>query len=159
MSPNSHIELGNGVVLCSDSKRTALGVSRPVILRTLTPSALISIGDEVGLSGTVVCSAYSVHIGDRCLIGADVIICDTDFHPVDCVPRRHEPIPEPISDDAIHIGNDVFIGARSTILKGTTIGDGAVVGAGSLVSGDVPAWTVYAGIPARLIRYVDAKGI
>jgi acetyltransferase-like isoleucine patch superfamily enzyme len=52
----------------------------------------------------------------------------------------------------IHIGDNVWIGAKATITRGVTIGDNAVVGANSVVTGDVPADAVYAGAPARLIR-------
>lgn len=155
LHPASSIKIGNRTVLCSSARHTALGVSRPVILRTLSPSAVIVIGSDVGLSGTTVCSTKSVRVGDRCLIGADVIIGDTDFHPVDMVPRRYESIPAPADNDSILIGDDVFIGARSIILKGSTIGDGAVIGAGSIVTGTVPDYSIYAGSPARFIRMVE----
>ena len=51
------------------------------------------------------------------------------------------------------IGNDVWIGTRVTIARGVTIGDGAIIGAGSLVTADVPPYAVFAGTPAKLIRY------
>lgn len=52
----------------------------------------------------------------------------------------------------IHIGNHVWIGARATILKGVTIGDGAVVAAGAVVNKDVPPNTLVGGVPARIIK-------
>ena len=54
----------------------------------------------------------------------------------------------------IHIGSDVWFGARVTVVPGITIGDGAIIGAGSVVTKDVPARTVVAGVPARVIREV-----
>lgn len=148
------IVIGDSSVVISSPRWTALGVSRPVILKTLLPGARIVIGSSVGMSGTTICAARSVIIGDRVLFGADVMVADTDFHPVDEVPRVGRPIPTPGEHDGVHIGCDVFVGARSIILKGTTIGDGAVIGAGSVVAGDVPARTVVAGAPARFIRQV-----
>lgn len=53
----------------------------------------------------------------------------------------------------IRIGNDVWIGARAIILDGVTIGDGAIVGAGAVVTGDVPAYAVMGGVPAKILRY------
>ena len=55
----------------------------------------------------------------------------------------------------IKIGNDVFIGANTTVLPGVTIGDGAVIGAGSVVTQDIPAGAVAAGVPARVISTTD----
>ncbi|MCP3973305.1 MAG: acyltransferase [bacterium] len=151
----SRVEVGDGVVLTSVSRKTALGVARPVILRTLSESAEIVIGADTGMSGTTVCARHSVRIGRRCLLGADVMICDTDFHAVEVVPRRHLPTPAPLPTDRVVVGDDVFIGARAIILKGVHIGDGAVVGAGSVVSEDVPARCIAVGNPARVIRSLD----
>jgi acetyltransferase-like isoleucine patch superfamily enzyme len=151
----SSVTLGQRVTLISSSRYTALGVSHPVLLRTMTPFASIVIGDEVGISGATICSAMSVTIGSRSMLGADVIICDTDFHPVLPEGRRHAKPPIPTNDDAVKIGADVFVGARSIVLKGVAIGDGSVIGAGSVVTGDVPARSIAAGVPARVIGSVD----
>jgi acetyltransferase-like isoleucine patch superfamily enzyme len=142
--------LGHGVVLCSRSEQTALGVARPVILRTLTEGARIIIGDDCGLSGTAICAATSVKVGARCLFGADTMVVDTDFHPVDPCLRGQAPVTES-SSKAVTIGDDVFVGARAIILKGVSVGEGAVIGAGSVVTCDVPAFSVVAGNPARVI--------
>jgi acetyltransferase-like isoleucine patch superfamily enzyme len=64
---------------------------------------------------------------------------------------------ESVSSSAVTIGSNVFIGARAIILKGTHIGDGAVVGAGSVVTGDVPANRIVAGNPARLVDSVRLR--
>ena len=53
----------------------------------------------------------------------------------------------------VTVGNDVWIGVRAMILGGVTIGDGAVIGAGAIVTKDVPPYAVVAGIPAKLLRY------
>jgi acetyltransferase-like isoleucine patch superfamily enzyme len=151
MESRSSITVGHRCTLISASRYTALGVARPVVLRCLLPGARILIGDDTGASGVTVCSTSRVEIGARCLLGADVVICDTDFHPLWPVRRRWEPIPHPEPADAVTISEDVFIGARSIILKGVSIGAGAVVGAGSVVTSDVQANTVVAGNPARFL--------
>ena len=148
----STIEIGDRVVLVSDSRYTALGVSHPTILRTLRTSAEIIIGPDCGLSGTTICSSVSVRIGKRCLIGADVSIMDTDFHNVDSVDRRYQDIPTSHVSDSVIIGDDVFIGARTIILKGVRIGNGAVIGAGSILSSNVQDNEIFAGNPAKLLR-------
>ena len=147
---DSRIVIGEGVVLCSKSRWTHLGVAHPVVLRTLQPGAVIRIGRDTGISGGSICAAVSVTIGERCLIGADAAIVDTDFHALD--PARRETGWADISSAAVHIGDDVFIGTRALILKGVRIGDGAVVGAGAVVTRSVPARGIVAGNPAQLVR-------
>jgi acetyltransferase-like isoleucine patch superfamily enzyme len=155
--PGSKVVIGEHVLAISKPELTALGVSRPVILRTLNANALIHIGSDSGLSGVTVCSVKSVVIGQGCLLGADVMICDTDFHPVHENNRRHKPIPEAQESDGIEIGNDVFIGARAVILKGSKIGDGSVIGAGSVVASKVPPNSIFVGNPARSVGSIEKK--
>jgi acetyltransferase-like isoleucine patch superfamily enzyme len=150
--PESSIKTHDGVTLVSRSWWTALGVSRPVIIRTLASGVEISIGAGSGLSGTTLCSAVGIAIGRRVLFGADVLVVDTDFHPIDEFPRVNLPIPRGDPSDAIVIEDDVFLGARSIILKGVRIGAGTVIGAGSIVSQSLPSGVVAAGNPARVIR-------
>jgi acetyltransferase-like isoleucine patch superfamily enzyme len=154
LAPDSAITIASRALLISRPSRTALGVSSPVILRTLLPGASIQIGEDTGLSGAAICAARSVFIGARVLLGADVIITDTDFHPVDQVPRRHGATPAPGPGDSVVIEDDVFVGARSIILRGVRVGHGSVVGAGSVLTRDVAPQTVVAGSPARYIRDV-----
>lgn len=148
------IDIGDEVVLCSQSKATALGVSKPVILRTLYPEARISIGFRTGLSGTVICAAMRVSIGPECLIGADVQIVDTDFHPI-AADRRHCTDQKLIAAAPVTIGRNVFLGSGSKVLKGVSIGNNAVIGAGSVVTRDVPENAIAAGNPARVIGSVS----
>ncbi|RZS58197.1 transferase family hexapeptide repeat protein [Sphaerotilus mobilis] len=149
--PGSFIELGPRVVLCSHPRYTALGVARPVVLRTLAPNASIRVGADVGISGGVICAAISVDIGDRCLLGADVQITDTDFHPLAAEGRRFEKRQEFITSEAVVIEENVFLGAGVRVLKGVRIGRNTVVGAGSVVTRDLPSDVVAAGVPARVI--------
>jgi acetyltransferase-like isoleucine patch superfamily enzyme len=147
---DSRIVVEEGVVLCSASRWTALGVAHPVVLRTLQPGAVLHIGRDTGISGGSFCAARSLRIGQRCLIGADVLIADTDFHAL--APALRDAGWDAIGCAPVHIGDDVFIGARAVILKGVRIGDGAVVGAGAVVTRSVPAGAVVAGNPAMVVR-------
>jgi acetyltransferase-like isoleucine patch superfamily enzyme len=146
------LSIGENVVLCSKSGYTALGVSKPCILRTIAPGASIAIGNDCGLSGTVIVSAAKITLGRECLIGADVLICDTDFHPIE--PERRRFTIEGTRSGRVAIGNNVFIGTRSTILKGANIGDNSVIGAGSVVVGNIPANVIAAGNPAKVLRQI-----
>lgn len=147
----SNITIGERVTLCSVSRWTALGVAHPVVLRTMREDSELRIGANTGISGGSVCAAVSVVIGERCLIGADVMITDTDFHPLPPENRRFISDWTQIGCKPVKIGNDVFIGARAIILKGVEIGDGAVVGAGAVVTRSVPARSVVAGNPAEIV--------
>ena len=76
-------------------------------------------------------------------ISEDVIIRDSDNH---CIKKTGYQKTKPI-----YIGNHVWIGLRATVLKGVTIGDGAIVAAGAVVNKDVPPKTLVGGVPARII--------
>ena len=157
LTPGSSIELGDEGMFLSKSYATALGVCHPVILRTMSPVAHIQIGNYVGVSGSSICAAKSVRIGDGCLLGADVIISDSDFHAVDPEARR-DPARAFESAAPVRIGNNVFLGARAIVLKGVSIGDNTVVGAGSVVTRDLPKNVIAAGNPCRVIRAMGGKG-
>lgn len=86
-----------------------------------------------------------IWIGARSLIGHSAILTTLN-HSTDAA-RRADMEPA-----AIHIGEDVWFGARVTVVPGVTIGDGAIVSAGSVVTKDVPPRTIVAGVPARVIR-------
>jgi acetyltransferase-like isoleucine patch superfamily enzyme len=148
------IALGRDVVLISRSSGTALGVAHPVVLRCLTPTARISIGDDCGLSGTTICAAVEVRVGARCLFGANVAVFDTDFHNHAPANRRYATPDWPAISRPVVIGDDVFIGTRAIVQKGVTIGDGAIIAAGSVVTKDVPPATIVAGNPARVIKEI-----
>lgn len=148
---DGRIQLGNRVALISARGSTALGTAGPVLLNLLTESALLQIGDDCGLSGVTICASLNVQIGARCLVGANAAIFDTDFHPLSVAGRRYAPLPFRDSK-AVIIGNDVFIGTRAMVTKGSRIGQGAVIAAGAVVSGDVPPFSIAAGVPARVVR-------
>lgn len=148
----SFINIGNNCLICSISNQTALGVAHPVILRTLNSNAKLFIGNGVRMSGTTICSANSVIIGNRCVIGADVIIADTDFHSLNPILRTSIKDSQNALTSSVHIGDDVFIGGRSIILKGVTLGNSVIVGAGSVVTKSFESNSIIAGNPARLIK-------
>jgi acetyltransferase-like isoleucine patch superfamily enzyme len=145
------LSIGDRAVLASKTRATELGVRTPMILRLMAPGARIRIGADSGLSGTVICAAVSVEIGARALIGADVMIFDTDFHNPEAVGRRYAASDWKRISAPVTIGDDVFIGTRAIIQKGVSIGEGSIIGAGSVVVGNVPPYTIAAGNPARTI--------
>lgn len=110
------------------------------------PGALIHLKKESGISSSRIIAFREITIGEGSLIGAGCLICDSDMHEVP-LSGNH-----PIKVAPIHIGDHVFIGANCTILKGVTIGDGAVIGASSVVRQDIPSGVIAAGNPAQVIR-------
>ena len=149
VASSSTIRIGARAMIVSTTARTAIGLHHPVVLRTVHADAIIEIGDDVGMSGGTICAAMRVTIGSGTLLGANVTIVDTNFHPTFDEARRYAPMPAPKARDAVDIGCNVFIGTGAIILKGTTIGSGAVVGAGAVVRGRVEPDTVVIGNPAR----------
>ena len=106
--------------------------------------AEVHIGTGTYLNrGVEIVAAQYVAIGRDCKIARDVIIMDTDQHALPTGELRVQPVV---------IGDRVWIGARAMILKGVTIGNDAVIGAGSVVTKDVPAGAVVGGVPARRLR-------
>lgn len=109
------------------------------------PGGRIEIGRCVYVNYGCSISAHRlVRIGDSCLIGQYALIMDSDYHSADDHSSLGEVRP-------VVIGNRVWIGARAMVLKGVTIGDGACVAAGSVVTRDVPAGATVAGVPARVV--------
>lgn len=112
------------------------------------PKGRLEIGARSFLNdGVNVYAAQKVVIGLECLIADEAIIFDTTFH--DISPDR------PAKTAPVTLGRNVWVGARAVILPGVTIGDHAVVGAGAIVSSDVPPRSVVAGAPARVVRTFD----
>lgn len=153
------IRIGARVVLCSSPYGTALGVRGPVILRVLSARAVLEIGEDTGISGAAICAAQSVRIGKRCLLGADCMIFDTDFHPLAAEGRRYAKPDWSEISRPVTIGDDVFIGAGAIVTKGVTIGDGAIVGAGAVVTRNVAAYTIVGGNPAVELRQVPKVSV
>lgn len=149
----SKLTIGARLELRSTARSNPLGPNRPVLLSTRRPGAVLKIGDDFGMTGGSVVAEQRVIIGNRVTVGANTIIADTDFHPLDALARHNLPLDGATAP--IMIEDDVFIGMQSLILKGVTIGAGSIIGAGSVVTRDVPAGVIAAGNPARVIREID----
>lgn len=116
------------------------------------PRLEIGSGVRIGRSSHISCVGEVV-IGDDVLTADHVYIADT-FHGYEDVgvPIRRQPMAAP---KPVHIGRGAFLGIRSAILQGVTVGENAFVAAGAVVGDDVPARSVVAGNPARVVRMFD----
>ena len=146
----STIHFGSNLSLRSRVRSNPLGANHPVILCTWQAGAILEVGDNFGMTGGSLVAAERITIGTNVIIGANCTVIDTDFHPLD--PGMRQETPQAAQTAPISIGNDVFIGMNCIILKGVNIGQGAVVGAGSVVRGDIPERVIVAGNPAVVVR-------
>lgn len=151
-APNSTIKIGKDVLLISDSKYNSAGINHPVILATEKEGAEIILGDGSGFSGTSIVAFSSVRIGNRSGCGVNCNIWDSDFHSIESNKRGVDASPETAPTAPIVIGEDVWMGANVTVLKGVHIGDRAVIGSMSLVNKNVKSDTISAGVPAKIIK-------
>mgnify|MGYP001179684420 CR=1 FL=1 len=113
-------------------------------LLTFGADARIDIGDRVEIDGAGLMSASAIVVEEDVILGPCLVV-DTDFHAVGRERRRSR---EPVTRRPIRIGRNAWIQGKSTILKGVSVGEGAVVRWGSLVAGDVAADAVVMGNPA-----------
>lgn len=125
--------------------------------RTETSVVEIGAGTTVNNQATILSEGAGVHIGERCLIGTELLVTDSNFHEL-AVSRRAMADTRP---QAVHIGNDVFIGSRVTILKGCRVGDGAVLAAGAVLPPgfEVPPLAIAAGNPAQIVGRVRPETV
>jgi acetyltransferase-like isoleucine patch superfamily enzyme len=145
------IRIGNNVTLLSSHRTNRVGLTNPVLIETLG-DGIVDIGNNTGASSVVISARNRITIGQYCKIGGNVRIFDHDFHSLEPMVRRTVDDKNNVKSQAVIIGNDIFIGTNSIILKGVTIGDRAVIAAGSVVTKIVPENEVWGGNPAKRIR-------
>lgn len=119
------------------------------------PGAKLEIGDNVGMSQVSITCKEHIKIGSHVKIGAGTMIFDTNFHNTDWKVRRN-----PVEDNQtaktapVFIGDDCFIGTRSIICKGVTIGPRSIIAAGSVVVKDIPSDCIAGGNPCNVIKTI-----
>jgi len=155
-APRSEIKIGVKVLLISTSERcTSSAIYSPIMLKTLSASSKIIIGDGVSLNGTsIVARSKTIMIGEGTMIAPNVTIMDSDFHST-WPPKNRELNPNFEGDGDVSIGANVWIGSRSIILKGVSIGDNSIVAAGSVVTRAVPPNVLVGGVPAAIIKCLN----
>lgn len=145
LSGRAHIA-GKGQLVLGEGV-SFVGTVVPIELETYT-NGRIEIGDHTFINyGSSIAARTSVKIGSHCHLGHYTFIMDNNQH--DLV--RHMELPP---SAPVVIEDNVWIGSKAIILPGVVIGAQAVIGAGSVVTNDVPPFCVVAGNPARILRYL-----
>lgn len=145
------IIIGNDVSINSCLGSNPIGGDTRTILFA-KGNGKIQIGDGCGISNATLFACDAITLGKQILVGGGTKIYDTDFHWLDFEKRMNElggaTSPVTIKDGA-------FIGAHCIILKGVTIGERSIVGAGSVVTNSIPDGEIWAGNPAKFIRRIE----
>ncbi len=172
VDPTAYIETTFSFHLCRSEAKVGVSYGRGSssylgTMFDLGPAATVHIGDFTMLHGVRVICDGEVTIGDHTLLSWNVVLMDSRRACADRRVRRQQlvaaatlsPRRLPRNGDArpIRIGNNVWVGFDACVLPGVTIGDGAVVGAKSVVDQDVPPYTVVAGNPAQVLRQLACE--
>jgi acetyltransferase-like isoleucine patch superfamily enzyme len=145
------IQIGDHVALYAGHRSNRVGLNNPVMLHTLGEGR-IEIGDYSGGSAVVLSARSEIRIGKHVKMGGNVRVYDHDFHALDPAVRRTPEDEAQVRTRPVFIGDDVFVGTNAMILKGSSIGERSIVGAGAVVAGlDVPPDSLVVGNPAKIL--------
>lgn len=139
---SSKVSIGANCVFRSSATSNLVGINRRCILFA-DVNAEVRIGEKSGFSGTVIGCFKSIRLGKNVRCGANTLITDGDWHFGD---SRIGP-PKPVE-----IGDNVWLGVNVIVLKGVRIGANTIIGAGSVVVSDIPADSIAAGNPCKVIK-------
>lgn len=153
VSPGGKLTIGNNVKLYSGFVDNPVGNSSINAL-CVGPEGNLNIKDGTGISATTIVCRKAITISENTFIGGGTNIYDNDFHSInpDIRIRGND---DEVKSEPITIGKECFIGGHCIILKGVNIGDRSIIGAGSVVTKDVPQSQIWAGNPARFIKSIE----
>jgi len=154
---DSEIRIGDNFLFLSGACINPLSRNIRGCLAT-NAGAKLTIGNNVGISSASIWAHQQITIHDHVNIGANCIIMDSDAHSLNPMHRRDTNIDAQNKvNSPIEIGEDCLIGMNSIILKGVHIGARTVIGAGSVVTKDIPADCIAAGNPCKVIKYLNEQ--
>ena len=142
----TNISIGNFVtIICASDRKVDLST-----WQTDKLNGEIFIDDYVLMSpGTSLRCAKKISIGKSSMIASDVTITDSDWHGI------YDRTDYVASPKEVEIEENVWIGERSIVLKGSKIGKNSIIGAGSVVAGDIPENCIFAGNPAKFVKKLN----
>lgn len=146
---NGKIEIGDNFIC--NTGNIGPGISQ-LECKFIAEKGKIIIGDNVGISSSIIFSNESIVIDDNVAIGAGCMIFDTNFHSLDPSIRGTKNDSINAKTAPVRICKHAFIGARSIITKGVTIGENSIVAAGSVVVKNIPDNQIWGGNPAKFIK-------
>ena len=153
----AEVKIGRNVFINSAGKANPIGTGNKTYIQMVDNGQLI-IGNNCGISNTAFTCASRIEIENNVLLGSGCKIYDTDFHALDYSERVKGNYPgAPIKTAPIVIKEGAFIGAGSFVLKGVQIGKHSVIGAGSVVTRNVPDYEIWGGNPARFIKKIEEE--
>ena len=153
--PTGEIRIGEGCRIQSGFAGNPVGGGSRMSL-WVGKEGRLRLGDRVGLSNSTIVCMRSVVIEDDVYLGGGSRIYDTDFHSVRAQERGRPGNPG-TRTAPVQLRRRAFVGGHSTLLKGVTVGEEAVVGAGSVVRTDVPDGQIWAGNPAVFVRELSPR--
>lgn len=145
------IEIGDYTTINSDNYGYHINMFQKCKLYADRAGGKIKIGKKCRIHGTCIHAYNEIQIGDNCLIAANTQIIDGNGHKLS-FPDVENRIYTTDEGIPIIIEDNVWIGANSIILGGTTIGYGSIIAAGSIVKGNVPPMSIFGGNPAKIIK-------
>lgn len=152
---NGKIYFGDNVVINSDIRYNPIGGQSGCSFN-MSNGGKIIIGRGTGISNSTFCCWLKIEIGEDVYIGGDCRIYDTDFHSLNKDDRINLPDTN-VKSKPVCIKNGAWLGASCIVLKGVTIGENSVIGAGSVVTRDIPPNQIWGGNPAHYIKDVPAS--
>lgn len=156
INKNASVAIGHNFKINNGERFNSIGRQHKCVIIVRENAELI-IGNNVGISSSTLFCSRKITIGNNVKIGGNTCIYDTDFHALDYVLRR-DVMADPANTvkKEVRIEDDVFIGAHTTILKGISIGARSIIGAGSVVTKNIPPDEIWGGNPAVFIKKISA---
>ncbi|GEM_PF-249724 len=151
---NFPLIMGYGSIFVGNRVRISGNVNLFVSYK-VNPNPTIQIGDDVYLGyGSIYSCADKIRIGNRVLIAQGASIYDNNNHPLDPKARAENKPVERGNVAPVVIEDDVWIGSNAVILKGVTVGRGAIIATEAVVANNVPPMTIVAGNPAKVVKHL-----